>query len=63
MATIQRSTLTLDTLTDEQVETLRTESAATGDLLMVAICDIALIGEMARAEIVRVLLDADASAD
>lgn len=39
---------TIDTLTDDQIATLRAESAAAGDLLTVAICDVALAGELDR---------------
>lgn len=39
---------TIDTLTDDQIEALRAESVAAGDLLMTAICDVALLGELDR---------------
>lgn len=34
--------VTADTITDEQIETLRDEASEAGDLLQVAICDVAL---------------------
>lgn len=38
---------TPETITDEQIETLRSEAAAAGDLLMVDICTIALVSGLA----------------
>jgi hypothetical protein len=72
MATIRRSTPTVDTLTDDTIEALRAEAVSFHDVKMVDICDMALLWGMecyadaaavAKLEIVRVLLDADASAD
>lgn len=52
---------TIDTLTDHQIETLYDEAAQAGDLAMVAICRRALSGDdAARAEVVRVITDAEA---
>jgi len=50
------------TITDEQIEALRTEAGAAGDLDQVAICDRALLeGDAeARAECARVIADAEA---
>ena len=39
---------TIHTLTDAQIEALRAESAAAGDLLTAAICDVALVGDLDR---------------
>lgn len=38
---------TIDTITDDQIETLRDEAGAAGDLVQVAICDVALAGGLA----------------
>ena len=47
------------TITDERIEALKYEAGCHGDREMVAICDAALDGDDdARAECVRVILDA-----
>lgn len=52
---------TPETITDEQIEALRAEAGAAGDLAQVAICDRAIDGDMqARAECARVIADAQA---
>lgn len=52
---------TIDTLTDEQIDTLRDEAQAAGDLAMVDLCTEALSNSaMARAEVVRVIRDQEA---
>lgn len=52
---------TIETITDEQIETLATEAGAAGDSEQVAICERALAGDdSARVECVRVIRDAEA---
>jgi hypothetical protein len=52
------------TVTDEQIEALRVEAGAAGDLDMAMICQTALDGDAtARAECARVIADAQAMAD
>lgn len=52
---------TIETVTKNQIQALRTEAGAAGDLKQVAICDRALDGdEAARAECARVIADAEA---
>lgn len=52
---------TIQTVTDEQIATLRSEAAAAGDDAQVRICDRALDGDdSARAECVRVICEAGA---
>jgi len=52
---------TIETLTDEQIKTLRAEAGQHGDLDMVAICDLATGGdEAARAKVVKVIRNAEA---
>lgn len=54
---------TLDTLTDDQITALRIEAGEAGDTAMVDICRAALRGDAAaRAEVVRVIRDAEAQA-
>lgn len=62
---------TIDTITDDQIATLYTEAANAGDLGMCHICDVARLGlgatdaeiHRCRAEVVRVIRDAEAQAD
>lgn len=52
---------TIDTITDEQIDLLRAEAAAHGDLAQVRLCDRALDGDhTARLECARVIRDAEA---
>jgi hypothetical protein len=52
---------TIETITNEQIETLRAEAGQAGDLDQVAVCDAALAGdESARRKCVRVISDAEA---
>lgn len=55
-------TTTATTITDSQMEALREEAGAHGDLEQVAICDRALDGSEAdRAECARVIAEAEAA--
>lgn len=62
---------TIDTLTDDQIESLANEAANAGDLTMHHICEVARLGlgatatEIARcrAEVVRVISDTEAQAE
>jgi deoxyribose-phosphate aldolase len=52
---------TIDTLTDSQIETLRDEAGAAGDVDMVVICDAALAGDTeALRRVVAAIRDAEA---
>lgn len=51
----------IDTITDEQIEALRSEAGSAGDSEMVAICDRALAGDQGeREECARVIADVEA---
>lgn len=55
---------TIDTITTDQIRTLRDEAGAHGDLEMVAICQRALAGDAAAiAECVRVIRSAELNAE
>lgn len=55
---------TIETITDEQIEALKSEARDAGDFEQVTLCDKALAGNAAaRAECVRVIRAAEAMAD
>lgn len=55
---------TAETITTEQIETLRSEAGQHGDMEQVAVCDKALAGsKKAIAECARVIADAEAQQD
>jgi hypothetical protein len=59
-----RQFTTTETLTDEQIETLRDEAGAAGDLEMVETCERALAGsDLARADVADAIAAAEAMAD